>query len=91
VPFLTEFARQHNLLQPKLSEVLLGSRKFHRGWHLETTEKKKAVYVRSPDNEVFEIKPGERPSFCKSKNLTPSLMWKVITGKASHHKGWTLA
>jgi group I intron endonuclease len=34
VVHITNFAKEHGLLQPKLSEVLRGNRKHHKGWSL---------------------------------------------------------
>lgn len=39
VTHLTNFAKEHGLLQPKLTEVLKGSRNHHKGWTLVQDQK----------------------------------------------------
>ena len=38
VTHVTNFAKEHGLLQPKLTEVLRGTRNFHKGWTLLKVE-----------------------------------------------------
>lgn len=92
VEHCTNFAKEHGLLQSKLWEVLNGSRKTHKGWHLESTEVG-AYYddIISPNGEVYTIKVGDAANFAKNHGLQHSNLHKVLTGKAKSHKGWKLA
>lgn len=91
VRHLSNFAKEHGLLQPKLTEILAGTRKYHKGWHLTSTEPiPKAQFVVSPSGDKFEIPKGKGPSFCKDKGLIYSNFWRLLNGKTSSYRGWTL-
>lgn len=88
---VSNFAKEHGLLQPKLTEVLAGTRKYHKGWHLTTTEPAStSQIVISPEGEKFEIPKGKGPAFCKNKGLTYSNFWKLLTGKSLSYRGWVM-
>lgn len=91
VHHVTNFAKEHNLLQPKLHEVLTGTRNTHKGWHLETF-KSRGPYpdVVSPEGIVYTILFKELTSFCNTHNLNKSNFHSMISGKTKSCKGWKL-
>jgi group I intron endonuclease len=91
VKHCSNFAKEHNLLQPKLHEVLTGSRNHHRGWHLEGYIQNTYPRVRSPDNEIYDIPFKGAAEFARTHNLTHSILHSLLKGRVKSHKGWTLA
>lgn len=52
-------------------------------------ENKSLIKLVCPNGELFEIDNVSK--FAKSKDLQPTLLWKVIKGLRNHHKGWRLS
>lgn len=91
VHHVTNFAKEHNLLQPKLHEVLTGTRKTHRGWHLETyTPKEDYPPILAPDGNIYVIPYSGAADFARNHTLTHTHLHSVLTGKQKSHKGWRL-
>lgn len=92
VKHVSNFAIEHGLLQPKLYEVLKGTRSHHLGWHLEGyTKEPNYPTIVSPDGIEFSIEYGKLKSFAKEHGLTHPLLHKMIRGNSLSHKGWKLA
>lgn len=92
VKHVNNFAIEHGLLQPKLYEVLKGTRGHHLGWHLEGyTKEPNYPTIVSPDGVEFSIEYGKLKNFAKEHGLTHPLLHKMIRGNSLSHKGWKLA
>jgi len=68
----------------KISNSKKGTLTWNKGMCIDS----KYVYkIKSPTGEVIEIKSMN--NFCKENNLSPSCMFRLISGKQKQHKGWT--
>ena len=93
---LRPFCRIHNLPSGALNAVANGKYKQYRGWaakHWDGTtdglvlEAAMKYTVRSPESEFFHV--SNMNQLCKLKGLSQGSMANVISGKQSHHQGWT--
>lgn len=90
---IKEFATENNLTVSKLSEVLNGRSKQHKGWHcgVYTDEYLNIPKVLiSPEGKEFEVLKGSASKFAKANNMDPGALNKVLTKKALSHHGWIL-
>lgn len=91
VQHCTNFAKQHGLLQPKLTEVLKGTRKIHRGWHLKGYIEHTYPKVKSPEGKIYDIPFKGAAQFAREHNLSHVHLHGLLVGKQKSHKGWVLA
>lgn len=87
----THFAKEHGLLQPKLHEVLTGSRNTHRGWHLETYKVAFYPTIHDPDGNLYTIKKGDAVEFANTNNINLTSLRNLLSGKQKTYNGWKLA
>lgn len=91
VTHCTNFAKEHNLLQPKLHGVLTGTRGHHKGWHLKEYIKPiDYPSIISPEGVIYTIPFNSAAKFAREHNLTHSLLHRVLKGSLKSHKGWKL-
>lgn len=91
VKHCTNFAKEHGLLQPKLHEVLKGTRKHHRGWHLAGYIKEEDYpIIISPEGLEYSIPFNGCATFAREHGLTHPLLHRVLRGQSNSHKGWRL-
>lgn len=87
----THFAKEHKLLQPKLHEVLTGSRDTHRGWHLETYKPSLYPKIQDQQGNLYTIKKGDAVNFAKANNINLTSLRNILSRKQKMYKGWKLA
>ena len=95
VPNVTRFALQQRLSRGFLGQLLAGKLDQYRGWRiwpirtpLRRRNGKPLPSLRAPDgttyNNIFDL-----PKFCGEYGLQEPSISLVLSGKASHHHGWT--
>ncbi len=87
---IQDFAIKNDLLPAKLSLLLRGVAKQHKGWTLpETVIKEKEIFsLQSPDGKIFKF--TNKMQFVKEHGLTEAGVLKVLDGTYSQCKGWAL-
>jgi len=80
---ISEFYKTHPDQKRKLSEIQ------KELWASGKYDNSKSWKFKSPGGKMFKFKNLNQ--FCKSNNLTPSLMNKVSRKERNHHRGWTIA
>lgn len=87
----TRFAKEHGLLQPKLHEVLTGSRNTHKGWHLENYQIDYYPNIKDPEGNIHRIKKGDAVTFAKIHNINLTSLRNILSGKQKRYNGWGLS
>lgn len=90
VGHVTNFAIEHGLLQPKLSDVLFGNRKHHKGWHLEGSILRKYPPIQDSVGNVYNIEYGKAAEFSRTYGIPTQPLNHILNGKKSSYKGWSL-
>lgn len=87
---IKNFAKEHNLIDCNLVEVLNKNRKHHKGWSRpDSPYKPKEYKVKSPEGKIYTF--TNKNEFCRIHNLNSTHIANVIKGKLKHHKRWTAA
>lgn len=83
----SKFAKDNNLLDSELSNLLNYKSKIHRGWHLLSQEFPKVL---NPSGDEYIIYTGKAKEFALSVGLDPSNFTKLLRGASKSCKGWKL-
>lgn len=95
------FCKEHGLTYSVLHRVMTGGCRHHKGWHLPDTDlsistnEYKSLQSRpdrwppiiGPDGLTYNITISFK-SFCRTHNLKPYYLKRVLDGRAKEHKGW---
>lgn len=90
---IRKFCRDNNLNQGGISSVLAGKIRSCKGWTLPEPKvfldkNTKQFTLKSPTGEIIEGKNVSK--FCRENNLNRAEIFKVFSGRAKSHKGWSL-
>lgn len=87
---ISRFAKSYDLSQSKLSMLINGKVRQHKGWTIPGSIIKQYPHVISPSGVVYEIKVGEGKNFATLHNLEYTCLMGLLSGKQLSHKGWTI-
>ena len=92
VEHITNFAKEHGMLQGKLTMVLQGTRNSHKGWTLAShVPRDNYPSVISPEGQVYSIPYKSSAAFAREQGLCNANLHSLFVGRAKTSKGWRLA
>ena len=83
---VAKFARDHNVSQSSLTQLLYGKRRIHRGWRLPEDE---FLNLLSPDGKKTKI--NDIPQFLNNTGIPAVTFSKLINGSKNSVRGWRVA
>lgn len=88
---ISKFAREHNLKDEALGNVLKGNNLSTKGWYL-STNRNMIFYpqVISSEGILYSIRRGKATEFAVFNELSPSSFSKLLNKKLKSLKGWKL-